>query len=132
MSIFDELKRRNVFRVGAAYAVIAWLLLQVADIVIDNISAPLLLLQGLDDKVVPADQAEGIRNKLLEKGVDVGYITFEGEGHGFRQLKNQVLALNAELDFYGQVFGFTPAGDIERVELIDCSPTTPAQAKNVL
>ncbi len=40
MSIFDELKRRNVFRVGAAYAVIAWLLLQVADIVIDNISAP--------------------------------------------------------------------------------------------
>ena len=45
MSFFDELRRRNVFRVGAAYAVIAWLLLQVADIVIDNIGAPEWVIQ---------------------------------------------------------------------------------------
>ncbi|PCI79185.1 MAG: hypothetical protein COB20_05215 [SAR86 cluster bacterium] len=67
---------------------------------IDKITAPLLLLQGKDDKVVPPDQAEGIRNKLKKKGVDVRYIAFEGEGHGFRQLQNQVLALETELSFY--------------------------------
>jgi dipeptidyl aminopeptidase/acylaminoacyl peptidase len=70
---------------------------------IDKISAPLLLLQGLEDKVVPPDQAEGICNKLKMKGVDVRYLDFEGEGHGFRQLQNQVLAMETELSFYQEV-----------------------------
>jgi len=72
---------------------------------IDRINAPLLLLQGLEDKVVPPDQAEGIANKLKKKGVDVRYIAFEGEGHGFRQLQNQVLALETELSFYQETLG---------------------------
>lgn len=72
---------------------------------IENIQAPLLLLQGLEDKVVPPDQAEVICDKLKRRGVDVRYISFEGEGHGFRQLKNQVHALNMELDFYREVLG---------------------------
>ncbi len=67
---------------------------------IDKITAPLLLLQGLEDKVVPPDQAEGICNKLKTKGIDVRYLAFEGEGHGFRQLRNQKLALESELLFY--------------------------------
>lgn len=70
---------------------------------IDRINAPLLLLQGLEDKVVPPDQAEGISNKLKTNGVDVRYIAFEGEGHGFRQLRNQVLALETELSFYQEI-----------------------------
>ena len=67
---------------------------------IDKITAPLLLLQGLEDKVVPPDQAKGIFQKLKSKGIDVRYLAFEGEGHGFRQLQNQQLALESELLFY--------------------------------
>lgn len=67
---------------------------------IDKITAPLLLLQGLEDKVVPPDQAEGICSKLKTKGIDVRYLAFAGEGHGFRQLQNQQLALESELLFY--------------------------------
>jgi dipeptidyl aminopeptidase/acylaminoacyl peptidase len=67
---------------------------------IDKITAPLLLLQGSEDKVVPPDQAAGICAKLKQKGVEVRYISFEGEGHGFRQLQNQMLALETELSFY--------------------------------
>jgi len=70
---------------------------------IDKINSPLMLLQGLEDKVVPSDQAEGICKKLNQKGVDVRYIPFAGEGHGFRQLPNQVLALDSELSFYREV-----------------------------
>ncbi len=47
MSFFDELKRRNVFRVGVAYLIAAWLLLQVADVVLDNIEAPTWVFQAI-------------------------------------------------------------------------------------
>ncbi|NCF13913.1 MAG: hypothetical protein GWP62_01300 [Gammaproteobacteria bacterium] len=46
-SLFQELKRRNVFRVGLAYLAVAWLVLQAADIVLDNINAPEWLMQAL-------------------------------------------------------------------------------------
>lgn len=87
---------------------------------VDNIKAPLLLLQGLDDKVVPPNQSEMIFNALKAHCVPTAYLTFEGEGHVFRQPANNIRSLNAELDFYGQIFGFTPAGNIEPVELITC------------
>ncbi len=70
---------------------------------IDQITAPLLILQGLEDKIVPPDQALGIRDKLRDRGVAVEYLPFAGEGHGFRKLENQLLALQAELDFYRRV-----------------------------
>jgi dipeptidyl aminopeptidase/acylaminoacyl peptidase len=85
---------------------------------VENITAPLLLLQGLDDKVVPPNQSELIFNALKDNGIDTAYIAFEGEGHGFRQPANNIKALNSELSFYGQVFGFVPAGNIEAVQLI--------------
>ena len=69
-----------------------------------KIDAPLLLLQGLQDKVVPPTQAEMVCDNLQQKGVYVKYITFPGEGHGFRNLANQVSALEAELAFYLEVF----------------------------
>jgi dipeptidyl aminopeptidase/acylaminoacyl peptidase len=87
---------------------------------VENITAPLLLLQGLDDKVVPPNQSELIFNALKDNCIDTAYITFEGEGHGFRQPVNNIKALNSELSFYGQVFGFVPAGNIEAVQLIKC------------
>jgi dipeptidyl aminopeptidase/acylaminoacyl peptidase len=87
---------------------------------VENITAPLLLLQGLDDKVVPPNQSELIFNALNDNCIDTAYITFEGEGHGFRQPANNIKALNSELSFYGQVFGFVPAGNIEAVQLSKC------------
>lgn len=71
---------------------------------LDKIDAPLLLLQGLQDKVVPPTQSEMVCDNLQQKGVYVKYITFPGEGHGFRNLANQVSALEAELAFYLKVF----------------------------
>jgi len=83
----------------------------------DGISCPVILLQGLDDRVVPPEQAEIMADTLRGNGVPVAYITFEGEGHGFRKAENWIRALEAEFSFYAQVFGFEPAGDIEPVEV---------------
>ncbi len=88
---------------------------------VNNIQAPLLLLQGLEDKVVPPNQSELIFEALKANCIPTAYIAFEGEGHGFRQPANNIKALNSELDFYGQIFGFTPAGNIEPVTLELCS-----------
>ncbi|MCU1497463.1 MAG: dipeptidyl aminopeptidase/acylaminoacyl peptidase [Acidimicrobiales bacterium] len=78
-------------------------------------SAPLIVLQGSEDEVVPPNQAEMIVAALAAKGVPHAYLLFEGEQHGFRQAANIVRALEAELWFYGRVFGFTPADPIEPV-----------------
>ncbi len=77
---------------------------------VDELSCPVLLLQGLEDKVVPPSQAEMFRDALVRKGIPHAYLTFEGEQHGFRKAETIIAALEAELSFYGQVFGFTPPG----------------------
>ncbi len=82
---------------------------------IDRMNTPVILLQGLDDEVVPPAQAEMMRDALVARGVPVACVMFEGEGHGFRDARNQIRALESELSFYGQVLGFEPAGDIEPV-----------------
>ena len=64
------------------------------------------MLQGSEDAVVPPDQTEMIVDALRERGVPVAYLLFEGEQHGFRRAENIRRALDAELCFYGQVFGF--------------------------
>ncbi len=81
----------------------------------DGFSAPLIVLQGSEDEVVPPNQAEMIVEALARKGIAHAYLLFEGEQHGFRQARNIVRALEAELWFYGKVFGFTPADDIAPV-----------------
>ena len=78
----------------------------------DGISCPVLVLQGLDDRVVPPSEAERIVAALAAKGIPHVYLPFEGEDHGFRQAANIVRAAQAELAFYGGVFGFTPADDL--------------------
>ncbi|MDQ3895772.1 MAG: S9 family peptidase [Actinomycetota bacterium] len=83
----------------------------------DRLSAPLIIFQGLDDKVVPPAQAEVLVAALRTAGIPFAYLTFEGEAHGFRKAETIRRVVEAELDFYGQVLGFTPADDIDPVEI---------------
>jgi acetyl esterase/lipase len=75
---------------------------------IDRLAGPVLLLQGLEDEVCPPEQADRFVRALDGSGVPHAYLAFDGEQHGFRRAENIVAALEAELSFYGQVFGFTP------------------------
>ena len=81
----------------------------------DLLSAPVIFFQGLEDKIVPPNQAEMMVNALRAKGLPVAYITFEGEQHGFRQAANIKRALDGELYFYSRVFGFELADPVEPV-----------------
>lgn len=83
----------------------------------DRLSCPAIFFQGLDDKVVPPNQAEVMVEALRAKGIPVAYVPFEGEQHGFRQAKNIKRALDAELYFYSRVFGFDVAEDVEPVQI---------------
>jgi len=83
----------------------------------DRLSCPVIFFQGLEDKVVPPNQAEVMVDALREKGIPVAYLPFEGEQHGFRQAKNIKRALDAELYFYSRVFGFELADPVEPVEI---------------
>jgi acetyl esterase/lipase len=75
---------------------------------VDRLAGPVLLLQGLEDEVCPPEQADRFVASLDGSGVPHAYLTFEGEQHGFRRASTITAALEAELSFYGQVFGFTP------------------------
>jgi dipeptidyl aminopeptidase/acylaminoacyl peptidase len=83
----------------------------------DDIHAAVMITQGLDDEVVPRSQAEQIVEALERNGVPRVYVPLEGEGHGFRRRESIVRSLSQALSFYGQVFGFEPADDVERVEI---------------
>jgi dipeptidyl aminopeptidase/acylaminoacyl peptidase len=84
---------------------------------LDGFDRPLIVFQGLEDEIVPPNQSEAIVAALEAKGVPVAYVAFEGEQHGFRRAENIRRVLEAELWFYGHVLGFTPADDIEPVEV---------------
>lgn len=83
----------------------------------DQLSCPVIFLQGDEDKIVPPNQAELMVNALREKNIPVAYLLFEGEQHGFRKADNIKRALDAEFYFYSRVFGFEPAEEIEPVEI---------------
>ncbi len=78
----------------------------------EGFSCPVLVLQGLDDRVVPPSEAERIVAALAAKGIPHVYLPFAGEDHGFRQAASIVRSMQAELAFYGGVFGFVPADDL--------------------
>ncbi len=84
----------------------------------DQITVPVILFQGLEDKVVPPEQAELISAALAENGIPHAHITYEGEDHGFRKAENIIHSLESELAFYGKVLGFTPADDLPEVPMI--------------
>ena len=77
---------------------------------VSDATCPVLLLQGLDDPVVPPVQAESIAHDLAMHCIPYAYRTFEGESHGFRKAETIIACLEAELSFYGQIMGFTPPG----------------------
>lgn len=83
----------------------------------EQLSCPVIFFQGLEDKVVPPAQAETMVAALREQGLPVAYVTFEGEGHGFRKSENIRAAMEAELSFYGRIFGFEPADDLPPLEI---------------
>lgn len=83
----------------------------------ERLSCPVIFFQGLEDKVVPADQAETMVEALRAKRIPVSYVAFAGEQHGFRQAKNIKRALDGELYFYSRVFGFELADPVEPVEI---------------
>jgi dipeptidyl aminopeptidase/acylaminoacyl peptidase len=84
---------------------------------VEQLSCPVILLQGLEDKVVPPNQAEKMLEALREKKIPVAYVAFEGEQHGFRQAANIKRALEAEYYFYSQVFKFPVVDDITPVKI---------------
>lgn len=84
---------------------------------VDQLSVPLLLLQGSEDAVVPPNQAETMAAAVRAKGLPVAMIIFEGEGHGFRRADSIKAALEAQLFFLGRVFDFTPADDLPEIEI---------------
>ena len=83
----------------------------------DELVTPVILFQGLDDEVVPPEQAEVMIAMLDKNEVPHVYMAFEGEGHGFRKAENIERATEAELSFYAKVFGFAPADDFEPVSI---------------
>ena len=85
------------------------------------LSCPLLLLQGLEDEIVPPNQAEMMFEAVKSKGLPTAYVPFEGEQHGFRRSENIKRALEAELYFYSRVFGFELADAVEPVEIENLS-----------
>jgi dipeptidyl aminopeptidase/acylaminoacyl peptidase len=83
----------------------------------DRLACPMILFQGLEDKVVPPNQAEKMVEAVRAKKLPVAYLTFEGEQHGFRKAENIKRVLEAELYFYSKVFGFELADPIEPVKI---------------
>jgi len=83
----------------------------------DRLTYPVIFFQGLEDRVVPPNQAELMVEALRAKGVPVAYLPFEGEQHGFRRAENLKRSLDAELYFYARVFGFALADPVEPVPI---------------
>jgi dipeptidyl aminopeptidase/acylaminoacyl peptidase len=83
----------------------------------ERLASPMILFQGAEDKAVPPAQAQRMFDAVDAKGLPVAYMLFEGEQHGFRRASTIKRTLEAELYFYGKVFGFVPADAIEPVDI---------------
>jgi dipeptidyl aminopeptidase/acylaminoacyl peptidase len=83
----------------------------------ERLSCPVIFFQGLEDKVVPPNQAEKMVEAMRAKGFPVAYVAFAGEQHGFRQAKNIKRALDGELYFYSRIFSFELAEPVEPVAI---------------
>ena len=92
---------------------------------LDRLSSPMLLQQGLDDRVVPPNQAREMAAAVDAKGLPVALVLYEGEGHGFRKAATITASLHAKLSFLGQVFGFEPAGDVGVLPIANLPTDTP-------
>jgi dipeptidyl aminopeptidase/acylaminoacyl peptidase len=89
---------------------------------IDKLARPIIFFQGLDDKVVPPSQTELMVDGLRKKKIPVCYISYEGEGHGFRKAENIKRTLDAEYLFYARMFKITPADELEEIDIENFDP----------
>lgn len=92
----------------------------------DGLSCPTILFQGLEDRVVPPDQAEKMAGALRDKGLPFAHMAFEGEQHGFRKAATIRTVIEAEMHFYGRVLGFTPADPAPDVKIENADALAPA------
>jgi dipeptidyl aminopeptidase/acylaminoacyl peptidase len=83
----------------------------------EQITVPVLVQQGAEDKIVPVEEAERIVDALFERRIPFAYLLYPGEDHGFRGKDAIIRSFGGELSFYAQVFGFEPADDIEPLEI---------------
>lgn len=86
---------------------------------VERLRSPVILFQGLEDEIVPPNQAETMVAALKQNGIPHAYLAFEGEQHGFRRAETEIRCLEAELYFYGRILGFDPADDLEPVEIVE-------------
>lgn len=86
-----------------------------------RLNCPMILFQGLEDKIVPPDQSEKMFEAVRAKELPVAYVAYEGEQHGFRQARNIKHSLDSELYFYSRIFNFEAADKVEpvRIENLD-------------
>jgi hypothetical protein len=84
---------------------------------LDRISCPVLVMQGLEDRVVPPSQAESLVAALTARNIPCAYLAFPGEGHGFRGADAIRRSLDAEIQFLAHVFGFVPADPLEPLDM---------------
>jgi dipeptidyl aminopeptidase/acylaminoacyl peptidase len=84
---------------------------------LDGFRSPLIIFQGSVDPIVPPNQAHMILDALRKRHQPVAYMEFAGESHGFRRAETLIAAKEAELYFYGRVFGFTPADDLPEIPI---------------
>ncbi|MEG3871926.1 S9 family peptidase [Microcoleus sp. Z1_B5] len=85
----------------------------------ERLSCPVIFFQGLEDKVVPPNQAEMMVEILKAKGLPVAYVAYEGEQHGFRRAENIKRTLDGEFYFYSRVFKFELAEPVEEVVIFN-------------
>jgi dipeptidyl aminopeptidase/acylaminoacyl peptidase len=88
---------------------------------VDQINCPVILFQGLEDKIVPPSQSETMFAAVRDKGLPTAYVPFEGEQHGFRKAENIQRALEGELYFYARIFGFELAEPVAPVKIENIS-----------
>lgn len=84
---------------------------------VDKFTAPMIVLQGDEDAIVPPNQSEMIVAALEQRGIPVSYLVFEGEQHGFRKAENVIAALEAELAFFGAMLEFVPADQLPPLDI---------------
>jgi dipeptidyl aminopeptidase/acylaminoacyl peptidase len=84
---------------------------------VDGFSCPVIFFQGLEDEVVPPNQARMLAEALRAKGLPLALLEFEGEQHGFRKAENIIRAIEGELYFLSRIFGFELAEPVEPVEI---------------
>lgn len=89
----------------------------------ERLRSPVILFQGLEDEIVPPNQAETMVAALRRNGIPHAYLAFEGEQHGFRRSETEIRCLEAELYFYGRILGFEPADELKPVEIEGLAPS---------